>query len=162
MESLLNQLENLQGLVCLMCIGNTDGGDDALGMRLGQALSEQGLDNVAMVGAEPEAFLSSRESHGYDHFIFIDAVDFGAEPGSVVFLNSQEMISRFPQVSTHRLSLGLIAQLLQANRSVQAWLLGVQPESLQRGADLSPSVQATMMMLNELLMCRFGQGVSVC
>jgi len=61
------------------------------------------------------------------------------------------MAARFPQVSTHKISLGLLARCLEANGRTRAWLLGVQPESLQPGAGLTPAVQNTLKILTELL-----------
>ena len=59
-------------------------------------------------------------------------MDFGAAPGSVVFLNSREMAARFPQISTHNISLGMLAKCVEAGGKTRAWLLGAQPESLKR------------------------------
>jgi hydrogenase maturation protease len=162
MERLLDHFEGLQGRVCLLCIGNPDGGDDALGVRLGEELAREELPDVVIAGADPERFVLSGRGDGYDHVIFVDAVDFGAAPGSVVFLNATEMTARFPQVSTHRLSLGLLAQWLQTRGATQAWLLGVQPRSLERRHELSPDVQTTVTVLGEFLKGRFTAGAGVC
>ncbi len=83
----------------------------------------------------------------YDQVLFLDAVDFGGAPGEVVLLNSAEMEARFPQISTHKISLGLLARLVEANGKTKAWLLGVQPESLVVGRELSPIVQRTLELL---------------
>jgi hydrogenase 3 maturation protease len=88
---------------------------------------------------------------GFDHVIFLDAVEFGGAPGSVVLLDSEEMAARFPQVSTHKLSLGLLARQIETNGQAKAWLLGVQPESLRQGEQLSPTVKATLQLLLELM-----------
>ncbi len=106
---------------------------------------------VIMAGTSPERFLGQIADVGFEAVIFLDAVDFGGAPGSVVFLHSDEMAARFPQVSTHKLSLGLLARQIEANGRTKAWLLGVQPESLKPGAPLSPALQATRGLLLELL-----------
>jgi hypothetical protein len=87
----------------------------------------------------------------YDHVVFLDAVEFGGAPGSVVLLDASEMAARFPQISTHKLSLGLLAKQAEANDKTRAWLLGVQPQSLKPGEDLTPTVRATLELLLELL-----------
>jgi len=162
MQSLSEQLDRLHGNVCLMCVGNPDGGDDAFGVRLGEDLAGRGMTDLVIAGIDPERFLFRGASDGYDHLIFVDAVDFGAAPGSVVFLDADEMTGRFPQVSTYRLSLGLLARWIEARGTTKAWLLGVQPESLEPGHDLSRSVQAALAALSELLKRAFSAGVSVC
>jgi hydrogenase 3 maturation protease len=166
MQSLGEQLQSLEGRICLMCVGNADGGDDALGVRLGEELAGElaGTDTAEIViaGTEPERFLFRGACDGYDHLVFVDAVDFGDEPGSVVLLNTREISGRFPQVSTHRLSLGLLAQWVEARGNTRAWLLGVQPQSLEPGRELSPGVQAALAMLVVVLKHRFNAGVAVC
>jgi hydrogenase 3 maturation protease len=162
MQSLGQQLQRLHGRIGLLCVGNSDGGDDALGVRLGEELAGAGIPDVVIAGTEPEKWVFGGAAEGFDHLIFVDAVDFGGEPGSVVFLNREQMTGRFPQVSTHRLSLGLPAQLTEERGTTKAWLLGVQPQSLQPGPVLSPSVQATLAVLNDLLRRRLSAGVSIC
>ncbi|HQL77693.1 MAG TPA: hydrogenase maturation protease [Verrucomicrobiota bacterium] len=102
-------------------------------------------------GVSPERFIGRLAVEGFDHVIFLDAVEFGGAPGSVVLLDSQEMAARFPQVSTHKLSLGLLARQIEATGRTRAWLLGVQPGSLKPCDALTPAVQATLELLIELL-----------
>ena len=114
-----------------------------------------------IAGTAPERLIGRATEEGFDHLIFLDAVEFGAAPGSVVLLNSQGMAARFPQVSTHKLSLGLLAKRVEANGKTKAWLLGVQPESLRPGEELTPSVGATLQLLLELLrdICLVGRAI---
>jgi hydrogenase maturation protease len=102
-------------------------------------------------GTTPERFTGRVADGGFDHIIFLDAVEFGGAPGSVVLLNSDEMAARYPQISTHKISLGLLAKWAEANGTTQAWLLGVQPELLKSGEGLTPRVQSTLELLLELV-----------
>ena len=105
---------------------------------------------VLNAGTEPERLIG-RVADGFEHVIFLDAVEFGGAPGEVVFLNADQMAARFPQVSTHKISLGLLAKQVEAHGRTKAWLLGVQPESLKHGEGLSPAVRTTLGLLRELL-----------
>ena len=58
---------------------------------------------------------------------------------------------RFPQVSTHKLSLGLLARQIEAQGRIRVWLLGVQPESLKLRGALTPTIQTTLELLHALL-----------
>jgi hydrogenase maturation protease len=107
--------------------------------------------NVFIAGTTPERWISQVEDEGFDRLVFLDAVEFGGSPGSVVLLDSDEMAVRFPQISTHKLSLGLLAKQAEANARTEAWLLGVQPESLRPREELTPTVRATLEMLLDLL-----------
>jgi len=160
MSPLAEQFQLLQGRVCLIGIGNADGGDDALGVHLAEHLRQAGVGDVLIAGNRPETLLTGSLSDAFDHILFVDAVDFRGKPGSAVLLNSQQMTARFPQVSTHQLSLGLLARLAEANGVTRAWLLGVQPESLEANQPLSASVHAAMLALAELLMRHLHAGAN--
>ena len=141
----------LDGRACLMGIGNMDWGDDGFGVRLAEKLLRDGTPDVIVAGAAPERYLGRVVDEGFDHLIFLDAVDFGGIPGSVVFLNSREIAARFPQTSTHHISLGLLAKWVEANGRTNVWLLGAQAESLQSAGSLTPQVETTLEALSELL-----------
>ncbi len=146
------------GRVCLMGLGNTDYGDDGLGVLLADTLAERlnrerhasSPAEVIIAGTSPERFIGT-VGRAFDHLIFLDAVEFGGEPGSVVFLDAREITARFPQISTHKISLGLLAALTEQNGTTKAWLLGVQPGSLKTAQSLTPAVQTTLEILKELL-----------
>ncbi len=69
------------------------------------------MPDVVFAGTAPERLVRHCADKGFDHLVFLDAVDFGGRAGSVVFLDSQEMAARFPQISTHKISLGIAGQV---------------------------------------------------
>jgi hydrogenase maturation protease len=152
MPDLRGQLEEcLQGRVCLMGLGNVDYGDDGLGVRLAEELLQAGIPDVIIAATTPERSLGRVSTEGFDHVVFLDAVEFGGAPGSAIFLNSAGMTSRFPQISTHKIALGTLAQWAEASGTTKAWLLGVQPLSLKPAQQLTPTVQTTLTAVCELL-----------
>jgi hydrogenase 3 maturation protease len=139
-----------------MGLGNVDQGDDGLGVRLAEIVAERlkgvpGAPEVIDAGMVPERFIGRVADGGFDSLVFLDAVAFGGAPGSVVVVNAEEMGNRFPQVSTHKISLGMLARWVEASGTTKAWLLGVEPESLKFGKGLTPAVQETLEILGELL-----------
>jgi hydrogenase 3 maturation protease len=156
MSTLREQLHELRrGRVCLVGVGNVELGDDGFGVRLteklgGAEFASESL-RVVVAGCEPEHQLSELCGREFDTVLFLDAVEFGGEPGAVVLLDASAMLTCFPQISTHKLSLGLLARMIEAGGATKAWLLGVQPESLRPGTGLSPRVQASADLLSELL-----------
>jgi hydrogenase maturation protease len=157
MPDLCEQLQQLfQGRVCLMGLGNVTYGDDGFGVRLAEALISSAPAvgtrcRVIIAGTTPEWLIGRVVDEHSDHVVFLDAVELGGSPGSVVLLNSDEMAARFPQISTHKLSLGLLAKQVEANGRTKVWLLGVQPESLRPSEELRPTVRATFELMLELL-----------
>ncbi|HXZ40181.1 MAG TPA: hydrogenase maturation protease [Terriglobales bacterium] len=150
MSDPLQQLEQcLAGRVCFMGLGNVDYADDGFGVRLAEALIAAGVPDVIVAGISPDRWIG--RVAGFDHIVFLDAVEFGGEPGAVVFLDSAQMAARFPQISTHKISLGVLAQWAEATGTTKAWLLGVQPESLKPQQQLTPTLQNALELLCDLL-----------
>jgi len=135
-----------------MGLGNTDYGDDGLGVKLAEALVAAGVPDVIVAGTMPERFIDSAIANDFDYLIFLDAVEFGAQAGSVVFLNAEEMAARFPQISTHKISLGLLAKLVEEKGRTKARLLGVQPESLRFNGELTAVARDTLDILSVMIM----------
>jgi hydrogenase maturation protease len=151
MTDLREQLRQcLVGRVCFLALGNVDYGDDGLGVRLGERLLAGGVPDVAIAGTTPERHLGGLTSERFEHVLFLDAVEFGAAAGSVVFLDASAIIARFPQISTHKISLATLSQWAEAN-GAKAWLLGVEPESLKPGQGLTETVATTLGVLSSLL-----------
>jgi len=145
-----------------MGLGNPDYGDDGLGVRLGEELVEAGIVDVVVAGTAPESYIGVTTDNEFDHLLFLDAVEFGGDPGAVVFLNVDEIESRFPQVSTHKISLSALAKFVESNGVTKVWLLGVQPESTREGVGLSPKIRATLDVLRGLLYRLKTKEVLVC
>jgi len=149
-RDLREQLEQtVAGRVCFMGLGNVDYGDDGFGVRLAEDLIAAGVQDAIVAGTTPDRWIS--HFAGFDHIVFLDAVEFGGTPGSAVFLDSAEMAVRFPQISTHKISVGVLARWVELTGMTKAWLLGVQPESLKPAQQLSPTLQKTFHALRELL-----------
>ncbi len=151
MTDLREQLRQcLAGRVCWLALGNVDYGDDGLGVRLGERLAAAGMADVTIAGTTPERYLGGLARERFEHLMFLDAVEFGAAPGSVVLLDASAISARFPQISTHKISLAVLSQWVEAN-GAKAWLLGVQPESLKPGQRLTETVETTLAALSNLL-----------
>ena len=137
--------------VCFLGVGNPDYGDDGFGVHLANELKSAGVPDVLVAGAEPEKYLGQIAEQGFSDLVFLDAVDFGGKPGSLVVLGGDQILARFPQISTHKISLGTLARVVQANSRARVWLLGVQPESLKQEGSLTATVRQTLDIAKELL-----------
>ena len=61
------------------------------------------------------------------------------------------MAAKFPQISTHKISVSLLANVIGENGKTKVRMLGVQPGSLRPGQPLSPAVQKTVDILVDML-----------
>ena len=138
------------GSTAFLAIGNTDRADDGAGVALGRLLRDAGVPLVFEGGMQPENAIPLLRDQGCESIVFLDAVDVAAEPGAVVVMDTADLVGRFPQVSTHKLSLGTLARLAADGRDCRVWLVGIQPESIALdGARLSDSVDETVRTLAE-------------
>jgi hydrogenase maturation protease len=139
------------GRTAFVGVGNVDRGDDAVGVVLAEAIRASGIKEVFIAEANPEGLVTQLADGEYENIVILDAVAAGAAPGSVVLLDAGELQENFPQVSTHRLSLGTLARLIGLEKGKRVWLLGIQSESIQMGAGVSAAVAKTAVLLTELI-----------
>ncbi len=160
MTDLREQLRHcFQGRVCVMGLGNVDHGDDGFGVYLAESMAARLTGsgevflarNVISAGTMPERYIGYLTAKGFDHLVFLDAVEWSGKPGSMILLTVEELTSRFPQISTHKMSLGLLAKLINEDNRTKVWLLGVQPGSLKTAEELTTTIQSTVALLSELL-----------
>lgn len=149
MDSLLEKLsEIVAGRTAFLGIGNADLGDDGAGMALAERLEKTGITQVFKGGVHPESAIPRIRHSRYDTVIFLDAVDVSHEPGSVVIMDANELVGKFPQISTHKLSLSTLARIVTDGYNARVWLVGIQPKTLSsEGPALSDPVDKTVTML---------------
>ena len=66
----------------VMCIGNREGGDDAIGPYIADRLKSTNID-VMDCGTTPENYTGVVKKRKPEHLVIIDAIDMGLTPGSV-------------------------------------------------------------------------------
>ena len=135
--------EALEPPFCVVGVGNDLLGDDGFGPALAGELERSGWPAI-VAGDSPEGWMERLGGGGYRSVLFLDAVDFTGEPGAAVLLDAAAIRARFPQVSTHRISLGTLAAVIESRSGARVRLLGVKPRSLAPGAGLSEPVRTTL------------------
>lgn len=152
MADLIEQIKNLSGRILIVGLGSAGNGDDAAGLYVAQHVSEEELSsnvNVALCESDSDLFrligTLSADNNGKtddlpDHVIFIDAVELGGRAGEIALLESAEIKSKFPQVSTHKISLSTIAKFIESNGKTRVWLIGIQVKDVGLRSGLSQEV----------------------
>lgn len=135
--------------ILVLGIGNILLGDEAVGVRLVEALEQRYLlpPHVEVLDGGTSGMDLLDVMASRDHLIVTDAVFTGAEPGSVVVLHDDAIPAMFSQkVSPHQLGLAdvLMALRLTGEFPTRLTLVGVVPESLEPRIALSPVVSAAI------------------
>lgn len=131
-------------------IGNAVRGDDGAGCLLVERL--QGRLDVPLVdcGEVPENYGGWVERRGLEAVVYVDAIDFGGEPGEVRIVPLTRLMES--ATTTHTLSLHYVIRFLEEEWSGDAVLVGIQPASWGIGDPLCEEVAAGVRRLEEILL----------
>jgi hydrogenase 3 maturation protease len=117
----------------------------------------EGRVNAALldVGEVPESYTGRILAAQADTMVLIDAADFGAAPGDVAVLETEDIAGG--SLSTHQLPLDLFFRYLKENSQAAIFGLGIQPAQLTLGAPLSAAVASSVEALAQLLQSLLAQ-----
>lgn len=124
-------------------MGNSFRGDDAAGLEMIRLLSrlETPL-SLLRVGENPENYLIQITSLNPDTIILVDAADFKASPGTLNVILPDELT--LATISTHTMSLKLVAKYLEKETKARVLVFGIQPQRTKLGEKISPEVKNTL------------------
>jgi hydrogenase maturation protease len=134
-------------------VGNTILSDDGVGVHAARALMQDPrlrpgvpiLDGGTL-GLELLGYISDAR-----RILFLDAVDSGAAPGTLVRMTGRDLLDGRSRASVHQLGVAdLIAAIaLVSGKDPEIVVLGVQPATVDWGTSLSPAVHASVARLVE-------------
>ncbi len=135
----------------VLAVGNELSGDDGLGVHALRALHLP--ENLAALPPDVELVEGGTAGlallpaiSGARALVIIDAVDVGAEPGSVHVLSGSDLYANLVRLSVHQVGTSdlLAAARLAGMLPERVVLVGVQPATIAAGLDLSPAVAAAL------------------
>ena len=132
----------LHGRVAVLCVGNELRGDDALGPELARGLSVDEPWKVFDCGVAPENWTGAVCSFRPDVVLVIDAIHWDAPPGAVRCWDANELAGA--GLSTHHASLSLTLDVIRQSTGAPGIVLGVQPQSVELGEEMSPAAEAAV------------------
>lgn len=145
-----NILANLKKPVLIVGIGNMMKSDDAAGPVFAENILGSGKKTEAInCGEVPENYLGKITRSKAKTVVLVDAVDMKGKPGEIRLFNSDKIEET--GVSTHGISLALIAETIRQESGAEVVLLGIQPKSLKLGEGLSPEVETAVKNLISLI-----------
>ncbi len=139
----------LEGIVVVMGIGNPLRGDDAAGSLAARRIV--GSPGVCVIDAQdvPEDCLLRVVNAHPDTIVLIDSVDLESAPGSVAFLDRDQVAEYWP--STHRMPLSLLMGILEQETHARVIGIGIQPAHTEFLRPLSSAVAASVAHLADIL-----------
>lgn len=108
-----------------MCIGNRDGGDDAVGPYVADRLKKNSDDFIVLdCGVAPENFTSIVKKHAPKDLVIVDAVEMGLKPGEIRIVPKEKI--GIMHISTHGIPISVLINYLEQYVDNVA-LIGIQP-----------------------------------
>ncbi|MEO0069832.1 MAG: hydrogenase 3 maturation endopeptidase HyCI [candidate division WOR-3 bacterium] len=131
--------------VVIIGIGNRSRGDDGVGSKVVEMLSDLSNAKVINAGTVPENYIEPILKEKPSRILLVDACKFGGQPGEFRLFP----IGDFHQLisggfSTHTLSLAPLAELLATESDARVWLLGIEPAETNLSEGISPMVNLAL------------------
>lgn len=141
--------------VVVLGIGNTILSDEGVGVHAVEALQERYElpESVELIDGGTSGMELLGPLSGTDVLIVLDAIKAGREPGTVVRLVGDEVPVFFrSKLSPHQVSICDVLAGLEFSGDLPGdlVLIGVEPESLELGLELTPAVAARMPEMMEM------------
>ena len=129
-------------------VGNRLRGDDGIGPKTIDLL-EGRVPHALDVDAVPENFTGIIKRLNPSAIVFIDALDFGSSPGNMRLIEASDVQGY--GASTHNLPLDISMEYLRHETCADVFLVGVQPERIGEGEEVSPSLKEPIKNLADAL-----------
>lgn len=145
--------------VAVVGLGNLILSDDGVGVHVAQQLAAgfRFPEGVALIDGGTSAIDLLDQLIDAEHLIFVDAARTGGAPGAVVALDGERLPVWFRQrMSPHQIGLAdLLATLsLMDHAPKSVTLIGIEPQSLELGTELTPPVRAAAAEATTLVLAK--------
>lgn len=133
----------------LLGVGNILLSDDGVGVRLAERIAARHRlpEGLTVVDGGTCAMEMLEDLENLDLLLIADCVRAGQPPGGVVVLRGEAVPAFFrTRLSPHQIGLSdVLATLVLTGRAPrETVVVGVQPQSLETGMELTPAVQASL------------------
>ena len=123
----------------ILGVGSRIKGDDAAGPMVAEGLTGKGVADAFDCGGVPENYVAKVEKMNPTDILFVDAVDFGEEPGEIEFFGGESFDHQ--SISTHSAGLSPLMDFLSCACHARCWVLAIQPQTLDYCAEMSAPVR---------------------
>jgi hydrogenase 3 maturation protease len=137
-------------------IGNPIREDDFAGVAVSRGLHGKVSERVLVLECEtvPENFAEEIIEFKPSHVLLVDAAFLGLRPGEFRLVKPEEL-TVFPAYSSHMLPLRIFCDHIEQMTKARIALLLIEPESVEFGEGLTPSVRSSTKKIAKLLIRLF-------
>jgi len=137
----LKLLRGLSGKrTVILGMGNSLKADDGVGPFICDELSKAALTaEIINAGTVPENYIQRIIKKEPENLVVIDAIDFGGKAGQIRLLRSEQL--NRSAFSTHTLSPRLFIEMIQQDKNVDVYVIGIQPKQIKLGEGISEEVR---------------------
>ncbi len=133
--------------LALVGVGNILRTDDAAGVWVTRSILSRLTPDpqtalVIDAGHAPENITAELRRFAPEFILFIDAADMGAQPGTIAWLELDELDGM--SASTHTLPLSMLGRYLTLELNCQIAVLGIQPRCNEVGEAISTEVKSAI------------------
>lgn len=144
----------------ILGIGNELRGDDGFGSyiinlienELKTATNNSNFkNNIILIdgGSAPENFTGQIKRENPSHIIIVDAAIMGSEPGTIKFIEEDEIANI--SVSTHSMSLSFLIKYLKKDIDFELLFIGIEPFSMNLGEELSSEIIEKAIYIKDII-----------
>ena len=131
--------------ILVVGLGNELMTDDGVGIHLARALRDRVPKNVRLIEVGTAVLDASHLFEKADVILALDAMQAGGKPGTVYRFRPLDVAEKPNMASLHEFSFVEVLRLLR-KMPRDVVVIGVEPEMIDFGLELSPSVQAGLAM----------------
>ena len=139
----------LKGKIVIVGIGNTLRADDGFGPALVEKLTGKVNAVCLDAGSAPENYTGKIVKEKPDTILLVDALHLGFAPGKYEILKKDQILKS--GFSTHDISPYMFIDYLEKQTEADIYMLGVQPENLSFGQEMSTSVKRALNKITALI-----------
>jgi hydrogenase maturation protease len=147
----------MKAKISLIGLGNILLGDEGVGVHAVEALKRKYdfPEEVRLLDGGTLGLDLLHLIEGMDGVLFVDAVDLKRDPGTIAVIEDEDLPSFLePKLSLHHVGLSdlLFASTFMGTRPAKIVLVGIQPETMEIGLELSKTVQGRFDRLLEAVL----------
>jgi hydrogenase maturation protease HycI len=151
-KNILNEFIRGADKTVFLAIGSELRGDDAAGILAANRLLEinQTENFKVLLGyTAPENLTGEIKKIAPTHLIVCDAADSGLKPGEINVINVEDV--QGAAFSTHMMPMNVFINYISHDNPCKTLIIGIQPENLEFGAELSPAVKEAALRLADTI-----------